>query len=57
MFFAMQFGAEVGSSSSAGRKKAANDWWYDVAGWVVLGGIIAGWVILARNAAPPQPPK
>lgn len=47
----------AGESSSASRSKSSSDFWYDVAGWVLLGGIIMGWVALARNSAPPQPPK
>jgi len=38
------------------RKVSASDFWYDVAGWVCLAGIVTGWIALARNAAPATAP-
>jgi hypothetical protein len=40
----------------AERKANASDFWYDVAGWVCLAGIVTGWIALARNAAPATAP-
>jgi len=40
----------------AERKASASDFWYDVAGWVCLAGIVTGWIALARNAAPATAP-
>ncbi|KAK9842048.1 hypothetical protein WJX81_005937 [Elliptochloris bilobata] len=41
---------------SSERKVSTSDFWYDVAGWVCLAGIVTGWIALARTAAPATTP-
>lgn len=43
-------------STGSDRKASTSDFWYDVAGWVCLAGIVTGWIALARNAAPAAAP-
>ena len=52
----MQIGEVASGGAGASKsKKSSSDIWYDVAGWVLLGGILAGWVSLAKNTPAPQP--
>jgi hypothetical protein len=43
------------TGSASKKKKSSSDIWYDVAGWVLLGGIIFGWISLAKNTPAPAP--
>ncbi len=45
----------MGGGGASNKKKNSTDIWYDVAGWVLLGGIMFGWVSLARNTPAPSP--
>jgi len=42
------------TGGSAGGKKAAesNEFWWDLAGWVTLGAIIVGVVMLSKSSSP-----
>lgn len=44
-----------GGGGGSKKKKNSSDIWYDVAGWVLLGGIVFGWVSLAKNTPAPSP--
>lgn len=44
-----------GGGGGSKKKKTSTDIWYDVAGWVLLGGIMFGWVSLAKNTPAPSP--
>lgn len=46
---------EMPTGSASKKKKSSSDIWYDVAGWVLLGGIVFGWVSLAKNTPAPAP--
>ena len=52
----MQMGEmPMGGGGASSKKKNSTDIWYDVAGWVLLGGIMFGWVSLAKNTPAPSP--
>ena len=47
-------GVMSGGGSSGGKKAAeSNEFWWDVAGWVTLGAIIVGVMMMSRGSAPP----
>lgn len=52
--------AEIAASSSRGaaasgkkQKGGVSDLWYDLGGWVILAGLITGYVIAVQRTAPP----
>ncbi len=46
-------GAVTGGPSSK-KGSDGNDFWWDVAGWVTLGAIIVGVMVLSRTSAAPK---
>lgn len=53
-------GGSGGSGSQprgqAASKQGVSDFWYDVGGWVVLAGLVGGYLVAANSAAPPAGP-
>mmetsp|Transcript_25105 Transcript_25105/g.30387 ORF Transcript_25105/g.30387 Transcript_25105/m.30387 type:complete len:204 (-) Transcript_25105:562-1173(-) len=43
-------GFQGAATGEKDEKNAGDDFYYDVAGWVVLAGLAVGWVMLARNS-------